>query len=46
MYELEKEARRQKVGLWSDGNAQEPWQWRREQNKPRARLTQWRISHD
>lgn len=33
MYELEKEARRQRVGLWSDGNAQEPWQWRREQKQ-------------
>lgn len=29
MYEYEKEARRQRLGLWSDPNAQEPWKWRR-----------------
>ncbi|EIJ6113750.1 thermonuclease family protein [Salmonella enterica] len=29
MYALEQEARRQRFGLWSDPNAQEPWKWRR-----------------
>jgi len=29
MYALEKEARRHQRGLWSDPNAQEPWEWRR-----------------
>ncbi|AHG62876.1 thermonuclease family protein [Advenella mimigardefordensis] len=29
MYVLENEARRQRRGLWSDPNAQEPWEWRR-----------------
>ncbi|EBC1886537.1 thermonuclease family protein [Salmonella enterica] len=29
MFELEQQARRQKIGLWSDPTAQEPWKWRR-----------------
>lgn len=29
LYELEKEARRNRLGLWSDPKAQEPWKWRR-----------------
>lgn len=29
MYALEKKARSQRRGLWSDSNAQEPWKWRR-----------------
>ncbi len=28
MYVLEKEARRQPRGLWSDPNFREPWKWR------------------
>ena len=28
--ELEKEARRAKIGLWANPNAQKPWQWRKE----------------
>lgn len=29
MYALEQQARRERRGLWSDPNAQEPWKWRR-----------------
>lgn len=29
MAQLEQKARRQRIGLWSDPNAVEPWQWRR-----------------
>ena len=33
LYEAEKAARKQKLGLWIDSDPQEPWQWRRENKK-------------
>jgi micrococcal nuclease len=41
LQELESEARRQKIGIWSARNPVPPWEFRRDEDKSPSRLRMW-----